>query len=347
MLKSVAQFNRCRSIRIRNKRLLVKDQQSAARPSPLSPRWVLGLSVGLGLLAVLWAYWDPWSQTTTLGQIVHDWEHKPVYSHGYLVPLFALLLLGLRRGKLKEGDRSPSWWGLLPMGLAGILRMAGGALYIEWFDDLSLLPTLAGVCLLIGGQQALKWAAPSILFLFFMLPLPYRVEIALQIPLQRLGTLASCYTLQTIGLPAYAEGNQIHGIAAHPLEVEQACSGLGMMMVFFALCAAVVYFISQRPLWERALVLLSAGPIALIANVLRISVTGTLYALGFDRAAHIVHDQLSAWLMMPAALGLLWLELWFFSKLVIEEADAPLSAQLQLHASAAAHDQQVPAPAGR
>ena len=142
---------------------------------------------------------------------------------------------------------------------------------------------LAGLCLLLGGKQILKWAAPSIVFLFFMLPLPYRVEVGLRTPLQSLGTVASCYTLQTLGLPAYPEGNQIHGITEQPLEVEQACSGLGMMMVFFALCAAVVYFISDRPLWERAAVLISAPPIAIFANVLRISVTGTLYAWGFDR----------------------------------------------------------------
>ena len=180
-----------------------------------------------------------------------------------------------------------------------------------------------------------------------MLPLPYRLEVGLRTPLQRLGTVASCYTLQTWGLPAYAEGNQIHGITEHPLEVEQACSGLGMMMVFFALCAAVVYFISERPLWERAVVLLSAPPIAILSNVLRISLTGTLYAWGFDRAAHILHDQLSAFLMMPVALGLLWLELWFFSKLVIVEEDTPMSAKLQLHAPDAALDQHAPLSAGR
>ncbi len=206
---------------------------------------------------------------------------------------------------------------------------------------------LAGLCLLIGGRPALNWAAPSIAFLFFMLPLPYRVEIGMRTPLQHLGTVGSCYTLQTLGLPAYAEGNQIHGITDHPLEVEQACSGLGMMMVFFALCSAVVYLISQRPLWERIFVLLSAAPIAIFANVLRISATGTLYAWGFERAAQVLHEQLSAFLMMPVALGLLWLELWFFSKLILVEEDSPMSAKLQIHSPNSSLDQQIPVSAGR
>lgn len=270
-----------------------------------------------------------------------------MYSHGYLVPLFAVGLLWFRREQLDVRQCSPSAWGLVFLGVASGLRLVGAYFYVEWCEYLSILPLLAGLTLLIGGQPALKWAAPAIVFLIFMLPLPFRLEVALRTPLQRVATLASCYSLQTLGLPAYAQGNQIHGIADQPLEVEQACSGLGMMMVFFALCTAVVYLVSHRPLWQRVLVLLSAAPIAVFANVIRISATGTLYAWGLDRAAHILHEQLSAFLMMPLALGLLWFELWYFSKLILIEEDTPMSAKLQLQAAALPPDSQVPITAGR
>jgi exosortase len=324
----------------------MNDSKPNDSTTTTSQKWIV-VSAGIGLLAVVWAYWDPWSQTTSLGKIAHDWEHKPVYSHGYLVPLFAIGLLWFRKDQLKLSQCSPSCWGLIVIGIAAGLRLAGGYYYFEWFDFISILPMFAGLCLMIGGANLLKWAIPSIAFLFFMLPLPYSLEVGLRTPLQRLGTVASCYTLQTLGLPAYAEGNQIHGITEQPLEVEQACSGLGMMMVFFALCTAVVYLISNRPPWERLFVLLSAAPIAIFANVLRISATGTLYAWGFDRAAHILHEQLSAFLMMPVALGLLWLELWFFSKLILVEEDTPMSAKLQLHSAGSPRDQQIPISAGR
>ncbi len=222
----------------------------------------------------------PLAQNSSLGKIAHDWETKPVYSHGYLVPLFALALLWFRRDQLKSAECSPSWWGIVLIAVAAGLRLAGGYYYFEWFDYISILPMLAGLALLVGGLHTLKWAAPAIGFLFFMLPLPFRVEVGLRTPLQRLGTVASCYTLQTLGLPAYAEGNQIHGITEHPLEVEEACSGLGMMMVFFALCTAVVYLISHRPLWERAFVLLSAAPIAIFANVAAHFGHGNIVCLG-------------------------------------------------------------------
>lgn len=305
------------------------------------------VSAVFGLLVILWGYWDPWSQTTTFGKITHEWEHKPVYSHGYLVPLFALALLWSRRSQLKTGLCSPSWLGLVLLGLAAGLRLAGAYYFFEWLDFLSILPMLAGFVLLLGGWQAFKWAAPAIGFLVFMLPLPFRVEVGMRTPLQRVGTIASCYTLQTMGLPAYAEGNQIHGITDQPLEVEEACSGLGMMMVFFALCTAIVYLASDRPLWQRALVLLSAASIAVFANVVRISATGALFAWGFDDAAHLLHEKLSAFLMMPVALGLLWSEFWFFAHLVVTEEDKPLSHTLQLAPPATPRDQQVPVSTAR
>jgi hypothetical protein len=51
--------------------------------------------------------------------------------------------------------------------------------------------------------------------------------------------------------------------------------------------------------------------------------------------------------MMPVALGLLWLELWFFSKLILVEEDTPMSAKLQLHSAGSLRDQQIPISAGR
>lgn len=319
---------------------------SPQKPSvELSPRLLL-LCSGLGVLVLIWAYWDPWSHASTMGKIVHNWEHTPVYSHGYLIPVFAIGLLWYRRERIQFREWSPSWWGLVLLGLGIALRLAGARYYMEWFDFVSILPMLAGMCLLIGGTHALRWAAPAILFLIFMLPLPYRIEIGLRTPLQKVGTIASCYLLQTLGFPAYAEGNQIHGITEQPLGVEEACSGLGMMMVFFALTAAVVYVVSNRPLWERALVVLSAAPIAVISNVLRISATGLLYAWGYDRAAEILHEQLSAFLMMPVALGLLWLELWFFSRIMVEEDSQPLSAHLMFEHAKKSSKESVPLTSG-
>ena len=86
---------------------------------------------------------------------------------------------------------------------------------------------------------------PAIVFLVFMVPLPYRVEGLFRQPLQRLATEASCWSLQSLGLPALAEGNVI-AIGDVRLEVAQACSGLRIFVSIIALAAAYA-IVAPRP----------------------------------------------------------------------------------------------------
>jgi exosortase len=203
------------------------------------------------------------------------------------------------------------------------MRFAGAYIYFEWLDAVSLLPTLAGICVLLGGRAALGWAWPAICFLLFMVPLPYRVETALGLPLQRMATIASTYVLQTLGLPALAEGNVIL-LASGRIGVAQACSGLSMMLIFFALSTALVIVV-HRPRLDKAIVVLSALPIAVLVNVARIAATGVAQEKFGPEVAHAIFHDAAGWLMMPLALGLLGLELWLLSRLLPEtEASRPL-----------------------
>ena len=63
------------------------------------------------------------------------------------------------------------------------------------------------------------------MFLSFMIPLPWRIENALGPPIQWLATLASTFTLQSLGFMAFAEGNVIQLNDAH-IGVVEACSRL-------------------------------------------------------------------------------------------------------------------------
>src|SRR5262249_4440532 len=157
-------------------------------------------------------------------------------------------LLWLRRRKLAEGQIGPSWWGapLLAMGLG--LRLVAAYFHYPWFDAISLLPCLAGLCLMLGGRVAFRWAWPAIGFLGFMIPLPHRLSVALAGPLQSLATVMSTFALQTLGFPALAEGNVIL-LNEVELGIVEACSGLRMLVVFFAFSTAVALLI-RRPLWE-------------------------------------------------------------------------------------------------
>ncbi len=299
--------------------------------------WPQFASLGVVALCLLWAYW------TTLAAMEDRWSHDPQYSHGFLVPLFAAAVLWHRREYLPRA-LAPSWWGLAVLVVGGIAHIAGGLLGVDALDALSLLPSLAGLCLLLGGWACLRWAWPAVAFLAFMMPLPFRLEVALAHPLRRLATVCSTYCLQTLGFPALSEGNIIF-IDEVKLGVVEACSGLGMLMTFFALSTAVALMLDRR-LMDKLVLVASAVVIAVIANVVRITATGAVHCTWGAAAGQFLHDW-AGWLMMPLALGLLWLELQFLDRLLVPvEAATPLPIDLTATARALPHPRtdNVPLP---
>ena len=281
------------------------------------------LLFGLGVVVALaWAYWP------VLREMARKWSDDPQYSHAYLVPVFALYLVFQRRRLSNETNLQPTWWGL-PLLVAGVgLRLAGAYFFIDWVEAASLLPTLAGATLLLAGRSGLRQSWPGIAFLFFMIPLPYAAETALSQPMQRMATTVSTYFLQTLGRPALSEGNIII-INDSQIGVVEACNGLGMMLLFFALAVAVAIVV-RRSFLEKAFIVASAAPIAVVVNAIRITVGGLLYELvaspWLDKA---FHDYLAAWLMMGLALTFLWLELLALSHLFMTVGSASKRLQMQ------------------
>jgi exosortase len=273
-------------------------------------------------VAVLWSYWP------TLTREVERWTVDPKYSHGYFVPIFALYLFASRmRGSVRAGaqlDWSGTWWGMVLVLASVALHITGDYFFFDWLSEIAFLPCLAGLCLCVSGWKLLRIAGPSIGFLSFMLPLPYRVEVALANPLQNLATQGSTYLLQTAGLSAYAEGNCIV-LTQQKLNVLEACNGLGMLVTFFAVTTAVALVV-RRPMLDRLLVVASAIPIALLANVIRITGNGLFGEKNPGLVASLGAERLDFYLgllMMPLALVLIWLELQIISRLLVEQAPPP------------------------
>jgi exosortase len=273
--------------------------------SPAVFAFLLAFSV-----ALLWAYW------TAFHSMAQRWWGDAQYSHGFLVPAFALGVLWWRRGQLSAAALIPNWWGLVLVAAGMGLRLIGAWYYLDWFDSLSLLPCLAGICVLLGGWPALRWSWPAIAFLFFMIPLPYSVETALAFPLRRLATVTSTYALQTVGFGALEEGTDIY-VNEHWLQVAPACSGMGMLMIFFALSCAIA-LVSERPWIDKLVIVASAFPIAIVSNIVRIFLTAVLFELSTTQVAQAAFHKYAGWLMMVVGLALLWLELKLFDHLFIK-----------------------------
>ncbi len=288
--------------------------------------------------SLLWAYWP------ALTQMAHRWWTDPQYSHGYLVPIFAGVLLWLRREHLTKVTYGPRWSGLLLILAGGLISLPGAYLYFDALDGVSLLPCIAGLFVLLGGWAALRWAWPAVAFLVFMLPMPYSVERGLAGTLQRIATLASTYALQTCGFPAMSEGNVIL-VNEQKVEVANACSGLAMMMTFFALSTGMALII-RRPLLDRLVIVVSAIPIAVIANVTRITVTAMVREkVSSDWVNEVVHDW-AGYFMMAWGLVLLLLELWILGRVLIERVESrPMPMRFVEPAPARSYTRKPDAPA--
>ena len=209
--------------------------------------------------------------------------------------------------------RAGSAFRYLLVGLS--LRFAGTYFYFEWLcgdRPIALLGRVrplgrrpSGLALVVAGNRFSRYS---------WCPFRFSSRSLSPLPLQRVATIASTYALQTFGFIAIAEGNTIR-MGDVRLDVVEACSGLSMLLIFFALSTAVAIVI-RRPWYEKATIFLSAIPIALVVNIIRITVTGVLHkTVSHEMADRVFHD-LAGWLMMPLALAFVWLEMRLFAWLV-------------------------------
>ena len=216
---------------------------------------------------VLYAYWN------TLSSIAGAWSSAQ-YSHGWIIPLIAAGLLWLRREQFVKVPAWHQWVGAGIIIAATAVRLVGARYTTFSLENVSFIVCLMGVFILVGGLPTLRWAGPAIAFLVFMLPLPDKVQDSLTNPLQRVATYASTYSLVTMGVDARQEGNKILlGFNESPMNVADQCSGLRMLTIFSGLAVAMALISRDRPWWERLAVIVSAVPIAILVNVVRITLT--------------------------------------------------------------------------
>jgi exosortase len=280
-------------------------------------------SAGLGGAAVAAALGGAllWAYRPTLAAIAQRWSEDAQYSHGYVVPVFAGVVLWARRRDFPSGALRPTAWGLAFVAAAAAMRLTGGYFYLDGLDAFSLVVAVFGVGLLATGWPLWRWGWPAIVFLLLMVPLPYQADLLLTRPLLSVAVQTSTYALQTLGLPAHAEGNVLL-VDDLKVGVLEACSGLGMLTTFVALSVAVA-FVIDRPIWDRAVVVASAVPVGILMNCLRITATVLLLRTVGGEAAQTFFHDLAGWFMMPLAFGVLWLELRLLSALFVADRNGP------------------------
>jgi exosortase len=154
---------------------------------------------------------------------------------------------------------------------------------------LSFVFTLIGLVLLLLGRRVFQVLAFPLCFLFLMIPLPQSLVNVVAFPLQLTAADLAVNALYYIGIPALREGNIIH-LANAPLFVAEACSGLRSLMALITLGVVFAYFF-RKSFWERAILVASTIPIAILVNSLRVAITAVLtHYWGEAAAGGPVHE---------------------------------------------------------
>lgn len=257
---------------------------------------------GTAVILLIAAYWRTGQELYVNWTLIDSY-----YSHGFLVPIVSLCLIWRDRALLKAVPVRPSAWGLVWMFGAALLLLAGDFLGFRVLGNLSILPMLVGVVVAFWSAEAARRMWFPLAFLIFMIPIPPSMTQSVALNLKLLAAEASVRLANLFTLPMVRQGSYVH-FGKDSLLIGDICGGLRSLISLLALGALVAY-LSKAGTWARVVLLVMSGPIAIVANIVRIfflCVVG--YYWGSDTAGGAVHDYSGIMIYLVAIALLLGLD---------------------------------------
>jgi len=240
------------------------------------------------------------------------WKNNGDWSHGYIIPLFSLYYLYMRLDRMPRGF-DPHRHASMAAGAAIIV--AAFAVYLfstfgnpmEYPKRLSLVASIMGAVLMTCGWPIARWSWFAVAFLIFAVPLPQHLYVQMTMPLRFIAANVSSALLNLIpDMEAQAKGalvEYIYQSRTGTLDIEQACSGIRLMMTMMALGVAMA-FVSERPVWQRLTMILACVPISIFCNIVRVTTTRFFVVLGKDELARGTWHTMLGLGMLFIAFGL-------------------------------------------
>lgn len=235
--------------------------------------------------------------------LVTQWIRDPNYSHGFIVPLFSSWIVWKDRKRLIALRPEPSWFGILII-VSALLILVVGVLGAENFlSRTSLIFLIAGLIVYFRGWVFFRAVTYGWATLFLMVPIPAIIFNQIALPLQFQASWLASVLLGLLGIPVLREGNIIH-LPAITLDVAEACSGVRSLVSLLTLAVVFGQFFERRTS-RRLLLVLSAIPIAVIANGFRIMGSGVLGEYGSPAMAEGFFHTFSGLLIFLLSLCLM------------------------------------------
>ena len=231
---------------------------------------------------------------------------RPEFSHGPVIPVLSFYMF-LRELKAVPPVPEPvagRWPGVALIGLALLVAVAGNLAGIDHLVFYALIVWVAGLVLVGFGWARGRRFWPSVLHLVFMLPLPQFLYWKLSTALQLVSSGVGVELVRAAGVPVFLDGNIID-LGIYKLQVAEACSGLRYLfpIMSFTYVFAVLY---RGAVWHKLVLLLSAVPLAIAMNAVRIGVIGILVdRYGIAQAEGFLH-VFEGWVIFLACIAILF-----------------------------------------
>lgn len=266
-----------------------------------------------------------------LVKLGHDWWTDENYSHGLLIPFIIGYIVWTTREKFAREAANPST--LLGGGLVvvALLVLFAGTAGAELFmQRISLVLMLAGIVIYFWGYRLLRFLLVPLGLLLLAIPIPAIIFNKIAFPLQLFASRCAVWSMSLFDIPVLRQGNVIELLPlgareTRKLEVVEACSGIRSLMTLVTLAVVFAYFtypksdddkkgrfswLKSYAWWRSVIIVLSAIPIAILTNALRVSGTGVLsHYYGTEVADGFFHS-FSGWVIYIVAFLMLFAVGW-------------------------------------
>lgn len=266
------------------------------------------------VLLILWAV----AFFPVYPSLFHNWLHHSNNSHGILVPFISLFFIWQKRKELRDVKISNSNWGATILILSMALYLISYAGAVAVVSRAMIVFSLIGLLFFTLGTDFFKLLAFPLFFLLFMVPVPDSIVGPVALPLQLFATNISQFVIHTFSISVYQEGNMLY-FASTQLEVAEACSGI-RSIVSLTMLSVIFAYMSNKGWIRKAILLASAIPLALLANIVRVTGTGVLAHFFGDKVARGFLHEFSGLAVFAFGFALLFLEYSLLNRWVDHES---------------------------
>lgn len=289
-----------------------RASQADERTRPVSrPVWG-AIAVAIVALLFILFHWQGNTtditsySTSAFGWMLKLWRYEQYdFSHGWLIPLISLWLVWRRRAELATASRQPAATGLAIVVLALALHVIGARSQHTRLSLLAFIGLVWGIPFYLLGWQIARILLFPCLYLVFCVPFTFLDSLTF--PLRMLAATISEHILNGTGVATVRVGTALRSGAGDGflLDVADPCSGLKYFIVMTALTAAYGY-VTQPTLLRKWVLFLSAVPLAIAGNVVRIvGIALVAAALGQPLAIGLYHDYSGLIVFAAAVLMML------------------------------------------